>query len=222
MKKIIVLSILFVLSISAINAQDLNWKWIKDKKQNYVHLQVGYDFGVTTQFGYCRSVTLVKPILFTLDYSFPMGGVIFDDFKFRYGGQLEIIELNNFIASFKLFGNFKRYETELVRIINFGTETSIILGYYKPGWHLALELGIIKPIISDLKHSEIMKEDYPTIKDGWYKSSGGYCNYGIQFSKSVAKSFNISFRVGYTNALADNKGAMLPYYTQLGMMYSFK
>ncbi len=68
--------------------------------------------------------------------------------------------MNNFIASLKLFGNFKRYETGLVRIIDYGAESSTVLGYYKSNWHLAFELGIIKPIVCNLKHSEIMKEEF--------------------------------------------------------------
>jgi len=221
MKKIVILITLSVLSIVPVYSQNVNWSWLNEENPNHVHLKIGYDFGVTTQFGYSRSFKLIKPVLFTVDYSFPMGHIIFDDYKIRYGGQAEIAEWKNFIASLKLFGNLKRHETELVRIFNFGIEPSILIGYYKPSWHLALEIGIIKPLTSNIKHSEVVKENYPTIHDGWFKSAGGYYIYGIQSSKTIGDSFDLSFRVGLTNAYSNNKDAMLPYYAQIGIMKRF-
>ncbi|MDR1632534.1 MAG: hypothetical protein LBR97_06610 [Dysgonamonadaceae bacterium] len=186
-----------------------------------MHINIGYDFGVTSQIGYSYFTKIKKPVWFTFDYSFPMGKTLFDDFKFRFGGQIEVAEYKNFIASLKLFGNYKRHETELVRITNFGIETSVLVGYYKPTWLLATELGFIKPFASNLKHSDIMKDNYPAIQNGWYASSGGYYFYGIQAGKSITKSFDISFRIGYTKANADNKDAILPYYAQIGLMKRF-
>lgn len=221
MKKIIILIIFSVFLIGSVYSQNVNWRWLNDESPNHVHLKIGYDFGVTTQFGYSRYIKIIKPVLLTVDYSFPMGHIIFDDFKIRYGGQAEIVEWKNFIASFKLFGNFKRHETELVRIFNFGIESSMLVGYYKPSWHLALEFGIIKAIISNLKHSGIVKENYPAIQDGWFKSPGGYFNYGIQSSKTIGDSFDLSFRIGFTNAFGNDKNAILPHYAQAGIMKRF-
>ena len=65
------------------------------------------------------------------------------------------------------------------------------------------------------------KENYPNIKDGWYLPSGGNFFYGIQASKTIKKTFDISARLGGTNAQSDNENAILPYYAQLGIMVRF-
>ena len=221
MKKIFIQIAFLFFCIGSVYSQDVNWRWLNEKNPNLVQLKIGYDFGVTTQLGYSRSVKFVKPALLTVDYSFPMGKTIFDDYKIRYGFQTELVELGNFIASVNLLGNFKKQDTELVKMYNLGIEPSILIGYYKPSWHTALEFGIIKPLTSNLNHSEIVKENYPTIQDGWYKAPGGYFNYGFQCSKTIGASFDISFRMGLTKAFGDDKDAMIPNYTQLGIRKRF-
>ena len=221
MKKIIFILLFIVLSITTVSAQHVNWKWIALDHPHHAHLNVGYDFSISTQIGYSYLANFAKPTLFTLDYSLPMGENLLDDFKIRLGGQIAILERQSFIMSVKLFGNLKRYETSMLRMTDFGGEASILLGYYRSGWHIATECGFLQPIASHIRHFEVVKENYPSIQDGWYTSSGGYLFYGIQGSKSFLKHFDASFRFGFTNAWAANKDALLPYYTQIGIIKRF-
>ncbi len=203
-------------------AQDVNWKSIRQGQKSIGYLQFGYDYAVTTQLGYGRILNAWKPVLLTLDYSFPMGEDIFDDFKIRYGGQIEIFEKHSFALTTKILGNFRRYQTDMVRMASFGADFSALAGYYKSTWHVAGELGFDKAISTHLKHSDEMRTHvYSEIKDGWYVPTGGNWHYGIQSSKTIGNSFDVTLRVGATNAQNDDTDAMLPIYFQIGLNTKF-
>jgi hypothetical protein len=97
----------------------------------------------------------------------------------------------------------------------------VLAGYYKPTWHAAGEFGFDKSITSHLKHSDIMRTNYPEIRDGWYIPSGGHYYYGIQAGKSLGEYLDLSLRLGATNAQDDDENAVLPYYLQLGLGIKF-
>ena len=58
--------------------QNVNWRAIRGDQRNIMQLNFGYDFGVTSQLSYGRSITLIKPAVVELDYSFPMGDHLTD------------------------------------------------------------------------------------------------------------------------------------------------
>ncbi len=202
-------------------AQNINWSTINDQQKTITYLNFGYDFGATTQIGYGKQVDGFRPMVWTVDYSFPKGKNLVDDFKVRLGGQLSIFEKNNFTLSAKVYGIFRHHQTKLVRMVNFGSEMSAIMGYYKPTWHLAGEFGFDKSIITELKHTEEMLRNFPSIRDGWVIPSGGHFYYGIQGSKTIGNHFELSLRAGATNAQNNDENALLPIYAQLGLVYKF-
>ena len=218
--KIIISILATILSFYSINAQNINWQSIDKEQKDIAYLNLGYEFGMTTQIGYGRKIETFRPILLTADYSMPMGNDLVDDFKVRIGSQISIFEKNNFIASAKIYGIFRRHQTTLVRMASFGSEMAGIIGYYKPRWHIAGELGFDKSIVTHLKHSDIMRDNFPDITDGWFIPSGGHFYYGFQGSKTIGNNFDLSLRIGMTNAQFDDKNALLPYYAQFGLIYN--
>jgi hypothetical protein len=221
MKSIIVAMTTLVLSVNAGYSQNINWKSIHGDQQNIVQLSSGYDFGITTQLGFARSVNLFRPAIVGLDFSLPMGSDLLDDFKVKLGGQMEVFEMDGFSASVKIFSVFRRYENELVRAVSFGSDFGAVAGYYGSTWHAAGEFGFDKSIATHLKHSDIMKTYFPAIKDGWYVPTGGHFYYGIQGGKTIGDSYDISLRVGATRAQDNDDNAVLPFYAQLGLGLRF-
>lgn len=217
MKKIMVLIALLSTMAGNSRAQDVNWRSFSEKQQNLVYSDLGYDFGVTTQLGYGHVMNFFKPVVLNLEYSMPMGGDLFDDFKFRYGGRIEVFEKKDFSLSAKLVGNFRRYQTAMARILSFGGELSAIGGYFRPTFHVAVEMGLDESILSHMNHSHIMSDNYPDIQDGWYRNTGGHYFYGIQGSKSIGGSFDTTLRLGATKA-HDKDHDILPYYFQIGLI----
>lgn len=202
-------------------SQNINWRSLGEDRRNVVQLDFGYDFGVTAQLGYSRSFTLIRPVVVGLDYSLPMGDVLLDDFKVRLGGQMEVVQIGGFSTTIKIYSNLRRYQTNMVRIVSFGSDFGILAGYYKPTWYAAGEFGFDKSIATNLKHSDIMKADYPAIRDGWYVPTGGHYYYGIQGGKTIGDNLEVSLRLGATRAQFNDEDAVLPYYAQLGLGVRF-
>lgn len=214
--------ILFLVGISQSSiAQQLNWSTLETETKNIVHFNFGYDYSATAELGYSRLLNTSIPILLSTDISIPMGNILVDDLKYRVGGQIRFLNYGNFSASAKIMGSFRTFNNELVQIASFGAELSTTLGYYKPGWYLAGEVGFDKSIISNLKHKEVMKDNYPAINDGWYIPSGGNYFLGIQAGLSLKRQMNLGIRMGLTNAEKDHENAQLPGYAQIGISKRF-
>jgi hypothetical protein len=209
MKRIRV-AVMIMMAVSEIGySQNVNWRSLTAEPQDIIYLSAGYDFGAVAQLGYSRSFTMIKPVVVGLDYSFPMGRDLIDDFKVRLGAQVEIAAIGGFSATVKIASLFRRYQVELVRIVSFGADVAAVAGYYRPTWYAAGELGFDKAITSHLRHSEIMRANFPAIRDGWYVPTGGHYYYGLQAGKTIGESFDLSFRVGAVKAQGKDEN---PYY----------
>jgi len=217
MKKLVMAISIVTALVEVGHSQNINWRSLREDQQNVVQFSVGYDFGATAQLGFGRSLTIIKPVILGLDYSFPMGSDLVDDFKVRFGAQIEIVEIDGFSATIKISSIFRRYQGELVTIESFGSDLGLLAGYYKPTWFMAGEFGFDKSITSHLRHTEIMRANFPGIQDGWYIPSGGHYYYGIQAGKTIGESVDVSLRVGATDAQGKDEDAVLPVYLQLGL-----
>ena len=221
MKRIAVVMMLAMALAAMGYAQNINWRSLNQDQRNIVQLNFGYDFGVTSQLAYNRSVEFFRPMVLGLDYSFPMGNNLTDDFKVRVGGQMEIVEVGGFSATLKIMGNLRRFQNALASVVSFGSDFAVLAGYYAPAWYAAGEFGFDKSITSYLKHSDLMKADFPGIRDGWYIPTGGHYYYGIQAGKTIGDSYDLSLRLGATRAQDSDENAMLPYYVQMGFGIRF-
>lgn len=200
--------------------QNLNWRPAGAQNSNIVYSNFGYDFGVTAQVGYGRFIRTIRPLFLTFDYSMPMGHRLTDDFKMRLGAHVEFFEKNGFVVSGKVLGNFRNHKTSLVRISSFGGEFSLVTGYFKPTYYAAIELAADGAVASYLKHSDLMKNNYPQIHDGWYLDNGVHYFYGIQAGKTIGRSYEANLRLGKANARG-NEDDVLPIYFQCGLMKRF-
>jgi hypothetical protein len=222
MKNIIIVSaISFLFSINFISAQNINWRSFTEDQKQIANLNVGFDnsFSIGAAYGYKLNTNLF-PVLFNFEYSSPFGNKLFDDFKTKFGAQAEVYKINNFSATVKVNGIFRRNQSPLVRLANFGSEFTGIIGYYRTKWYAAAEFGFDKAIATHIKNSAIMKEYYPAVQDGWYVPTGGNFFYGLQLGYSF-KSSDISVKIGKTIAQDFKSTAALPVYFQLGFNKRF-
>jgi hypothetical protein len=221
MKKTLAVITLVVALVEVGSSQGINWRSLREDQPNVMQFAFGYDFGVTARFGYSRSLTVITPVLLGLDYSFPMGDELLDDFKVRLGGQIEIVKIGGFSATLKIMGILRRYQNDLVRVVSFGSDFAVLTGYYDPAWSVAGEFGFDKSITSHLKHSDFMRTTFPAIKDGWYVPTGGHYYYGMQAGKTIGESYDLSLRVGATRAQDHDEDAEVAYYVQLQLGVRF-
>ncbi len=215
------ITIIAFINISLVHSQNINWTAGSELPKQMIYNNFGYDFGMTIQLGYASRLNTKRPILLAADLSLPMGKNSVDDFKLRVGGQVLLHRRNDFSLSAKAYGSLRRHETTLVRMHSFGSEIGLLFGYNQPSWHLAAEAGFDKSIITHLEHSARLQENYKDISNGWFIPSGGNFYYGFQASRKMGKRFELSLRLGATRAQKKDENALLPYYGQIALAYSF-
>lgn len=104
-----------------------------------------------------------------------------DDFKTKIGAQAEVLKIGGFSTTLEAYGVFRRFENDNAQLLNFGSESSAVSGYYMSKWYLAREFGFDKAIVTHIKHSDVLKNYYTEIKSGWYIPTRGNFFYGIQW-----------------------------------------
>jgi hypothetical protein len=160
------------------------------------------------------------PVVLNLEYSFPSGKFVTDDFKSKIGGKIRVFEIKNFVFSANISGVYRRYETDFVRMKNFGSDFAGIVGYYRSRWFVAGEVGFDKAIVTNLKHSQSYTDIYPDVTDGWYSPpSGGNFYYGIQTGFSF-QQHDITIKAGKVITQDFKTEPTVPLFAQIG--YNFK
>lgn len=218
--KIATVILAVLLYINKSNSQNVNWPSLTNENKHVVNLNFNWDYASTAGIYYGYKFNTKLPMILGIDYSMPVGAKVFDDFKSRIGIQMQLIEYKNFRLSTKIQGVFRRYNQPIVRLLNFGSDFSGVLGYYKPKWFVAAEFGFDKAIVSNFKHSERYKKSFVIVNDGWYEpATGGNFYYGIQTGFSF-KQHDIYLKIGKVVTQDFKTTPLIPYYAQLG--YNFK
>ncbi|GAB5565219.1 MAG: hypothetical protein Wins2KO_22820 [Winogradskyella sp.] len=210
-------TILFVATQTS-SSQTLNWYSI----ENATHIltaSIGWDYGITYNIGYAYKLKAKLPIALTANFSIPSGEDLLDDFKTKIGGQISILNKSDFKGIITVNGIYRRYRNPLVQLQNFGSEFKGTLGYYRPKWFLAGEIGFDKAIVTHFNHSEEFKDIYPDVKNGWYEpSTGGNFSYGIQSGYSFNNS-DFILGLGLLTTQDLKTSPSIPYYFMLGYNY---
>lgn len=210
------MAFVFIVSICNTEAQTINWKNIGTEKRHFLNVNFGLEYGLIYGIGYGFHIDSKLPVIFNIEYSFPSGNKLTDDFKTKFGGKVRLYEVSNFQFSASIQGVFRRYENDFVRLVNFGSDLSGIVGYYKPKWFVSGELGFDKATVTNFKHSQIFKENYPQVVDGWYETStGGNFYYGLQTGIS-SKNYDVYLKGGSLITQDLKTKPTIPFYGQLG------
>jgi hypothetical protein len=219
--KIIIISEL-LLSIGSVNAQTINWASLKEENKHIVNAGFGLEYGAIYGLGYGYQINnRLFPIVVNIEYSFPSGNKIFNDFKTKIGVQIRWIEYHGFQFSTKINGVFRRYGNDFSRLVNFGSDVSGIFGYYRPKLFVAGEVGFDKAIVTHFRHSKAYKDQYPGAVDGWYEpATGGNFYYGLQTGFSFRKQ-DVYLRAGKILSQDFKTTPMIPFYGQLGYNIKF-
>ncbi len=213
---IALLALLFTCRMSTDGfAQNVNWKRVSPENKHLVYLGAGINYGMVASAGYAYRLPIRLPVLAAAEVSIPSGNNIFDDFKSKLGGQAELWRAGHFSAAVKLYGVFRRQESDYVRLLNFGSETGAVIGFYKRKWYVATEFTFDKAITTNVKHGAVVREYNPNVQDGWYIPTGGNFLYGIQSGLSFGKNdLNVSLGKWVTQDFKTTP--LIPFSVQLG------
>ncbi len=220
MKNLLHLTIIFSSIATGSMAQTVNWRSIQREDKHIVHLNAGWDYASTFGIGYGYKLNSKIPLIIGTEFSVPAGKELFDDFKTKIGGQAELLRHKHFSATVKIQGILRRYQSEFARLSNFGSEFSTVFGYYKSRWYAAAEFGFDKSVVTHIRHSSMMEENYPEIQSGWYIPTGGNFFYGLQLGYSIAKC-DLYLKTGKTVTQDFRTTPSIPLYLQLGLNKKF-
>jgi hypothetical protein len=214
---IILLGIVIVLSFPNTSlSQSINWRNLNKTQKHIFSVNTGIEYGLILGAGYGYQLKSNRPIVLGLEYSFPTGNNVFDDFKTKMGALVKIYQTGNIHYSVKIQSLFRQYQSDFVRLINVGSDQSVIAGYYSKKWFVAGEAGLDKAIATHFKHSESFKEIYPMVRDGWYEpSTGGNFYYTLLAGFSFGK-MDAYMKAGKLVTEDFRSEPMIPFTVQLG------
>ena len=212
-----ILLLALALFISSLKAQTINWASLKEDNRHIINANAGMEYGVIYGLGYgYQFKSKLFPIIANVEYSSPSGSTFFDDFKTKMGVQLRWLKIHDFQFSTKIQGIFRRYENDFVRLLNFGSDLSANIGYYRSKWFIAGEVGFDKTIITNFKHSNKYRDQYPGVVDGWYEpATGGNFYYGLQAGYSF-KNQDLYLKAGKLLRQDFKSAPYIPFYVQIG------
>ena len=200
-------------------SQTLNWASL-DSTAHMLNAGFGLDYSVSYGVGYGYKLNTKLPIVLNANFTVPSCKNALDDFKTKIGGQVCLFNKSNFAGSISLFGIYRNYQTQLVRLQNVGSDLKGTFGYYKKSWFIATETGFDKAIVTHFKHSnEFKNEIYSDVADGWYEpATGGNFYYGLQGGYSF-KKLDMTINIGKVVSQDFKTSPFLPFYLNLGVNY---
>lgn len=214
--------IVLLLTLNNAFSQEINWKALQKDQKHIVNINAGLDYSFMIGAGYGYKLKTCVPVVAGIEYSSPLGNDITDDFKTKIGAQVMFYKTGDLYVTGKAFGIFRRYENDFVRLLNFGSDVSLVAGLYKTKWFVAGETGFDKAIVTHFKHSDLYKENYPLVQDGWYQpATGGNFYYGFQTGYSF-KTAELTLKMGRLLTQDFKIQPMLPFYARLGINLKFE
>ena len=217
MQRIII--IFFAISLmhpAKILSQEINWYRLQNDQRHLLNVNAGVDYGLSfgARYGYHLRSTI--PIMLIVDFSIPSGENVADDFKTRLGGYIRLYEADHFQFSAKVLGVFRRYENSYARLLNFGSDMGVVAGYYQRNWYVSGEAGFDKAIVTHFKHSDLYKQNFPSVQDGWYQpSTGGNFYYGLQTGVSLKRN-EIYLKAGKILTQDFSTAPLMPFHLEIG------
>ena len=85
MKKVIIISLVLLIISKLSFSQQVNWRAIKEGQQHIINVNMALDYGTTFGLGYGYKLNTKIPLIANIEYSFPAGKNMFDDFKTKFG-----------------------------------------------------------------------------------------------------------------------------------------
>lgn len=214
--KAYLITILYSLMVApTVFAQDVPWRALENKK----HILSGYigaDYSSYYGLSYGHVLTFMKrPIVLGTEFTIPFGNTLLDDWRWRTSVQAEVVKHDNFSLTIKPAVILRRYESPLAKMYNTGVDLSLLYGYTKPTWGLVALAHYDRSISTHITH-RLLKDDYPSIQDGWYSTPGGNFKFGARVNYTL-KSLSCFLTVGKHYGQNFNDNPTLPFFFELSI-----
>lgn len=173
-----------LIGAGALPAQPINWAALRPGQRHLIAVTAGIDYGavVGASYGYVGGGTV-----FTVGWSTPAGRSVADDFAGWAGFRTRGLSHGALIASTTLDATVRRYHSPFLRAESIGGDVAGVVGLYRRGGFVAFRTGFDWSAASHLVHSDLYRAQYPSVRDGWYRSTGGTFHYGLQAGLSFGR-----------------------------------
>ncbi len=207
---------LLTLSIDSYS-QVTNWNETNNKSRYILTLSLGLEYGLVYSVGLGYQTRSKHPSILNIAFSAPAGRYAADDLKIKIGGQTSVYRSGNFHAVANMQAIIRRYQNSYVRMINVGSEFSGVVGYYQGGWFVASEMGFDKAILTNIRHTNPYRVNFPDAKSGWYEpSTGGNFYYGLQSGFTIRQNYYF-LQLGKLITQDFKTKPSIPYYFNAGV-----
>ena len=220
MKKVLIIVCLLV-AFKLAKSQNMNWALMNDSLNQSVEATLSLDYGITYGVGYNYVFNTMFPLALHGDVSIPSGENLLDDYKIKTGAVLRLTQIGDVYVDAGLMGITRSYNSDFVRIFNFGSEANLNIGYYRKHWYIGANISYDKAIVSNFKHTDDYKNNFPEVVDGWYEpESGGNIKFGGKVGGNFGKN-GIVLQAGLVKTEELNSSPLIPFYAGLGYTYNW-
>lgn len=220
--KTLIKLICFVLVLGGFSrGQAINWADDTRSSGHFVGASFRWDYALAGGLHYGHRFERGLPFLVRASLVLPFGEKVLDDYKFRAGGEVDLLQHGDFHLIGGLDLIFRQYENSLLRFQNVGTEVGLDGGYYREKWFVAVSGGWDKAWATRIVHRAYREVLYSDARDGWYSRTAGNLSYGLKGGINWGQS-GLSLEIG--KLVSDNlkTSPLIPNYLGLSYLYVIK
>ena len=224
MKKIIFITLIITLfQLQNIYAKEVFNKMEAGQKNLYIGFEFDPTFAGT--IGYATSFkidSLNRNLTLAWDITLPI--FLFDLKHYRVEMASRIPFFNseswNILNRFSLIN--KGTDNGLYYGNNISIEQGFLMGYFGKSWFIAADISYEKFLVTYIEHTALYRNlVYSDAKNGWYSSTGGNFNFGLQTGYSFSKTIEATIRCGLYQTEDFNNPVGVPFFANLGLNYRF-
>jgi hypothetical protein len=222
MKRFFIVIILFNCLASNILAQNIiNYSETKQR----VLLRTGIDPSWNLVLSYQRNVKLNNMNKAITAYGEWKASVVrpgLNNWDANFGGIIPLFKKNNFVIINDLYGSLGKLKTRNFNSFDFLLGDRINIGFFKEKSYFAFTTEYNKFLLTHLTHTDYYRNTfYEDAKDGWYKSTGGYFQFGFTGGFTFNKKFDLyaEIKLPLTEKFDSYNGS--PFHINLGFGYRF-
>ncbi|MGE0440089.1 MAG: hypothetical protein AB7L66_00770 [Gemmatimonadales bacterium] len=211
MSRGVLLALVAAAAPSAAAAQPLNWR-SPAAARHLVTVAAGVDYGavLSVGYGYRLGQTVVGA-----EWSVPAGRDRVDDFTGRAGVRTVLRGGRAFVASLSAAATVTRFRSPYLAATGLGGDVAAQMGRYGRRWFLAAEVGSDLTVASRLVHSEAYRANYPDVRDGWYRATGGHLRLGVLGGRSIGAA-DLHLGAGRLFERRLGGAPLVPFYLRVG------
>jgi len=221
MKKYIVVFLVLAVMVQFISAKEVFNRTQPGEQRIYSTFDFDPAPAITT--GYAAGFKLEainRTITVTGDISIPIFLLDLKHYRIQIGARVPVFNSQywNVMNRFSLIQ--EGTDNSIYFGSSLGIEQGLLMGRFADKWYVAGEANYRKFLLMYMEHSDWYRENvYADAKDGWYGSTGGMFNFGIQGGYTFGGILEATLRLGIYKTEAFHDPIGLPFYANLGLAY---